>query len=417
MNCKYFKGVTDRKSNTCMIICGKDRFYCCSKEFEQERLKLCNGDFTKCRPFLWRELKANGLLPEDGGSTERLLKIYNENLTEVAMNTTDTEQVTQTDDIEMQMSSLELHEQQIINQCRIQAQSFSETGKLLKQIKDGGEYTIKGYANFTDYIVKTCGTIFPFKSSQAYKYIRVYESYGARLEQYGTISLDILDMFKNVNPEDFAELAEEHDMQNMTVKQAEELKQQLDKANEQLSFLQSTVEDKTKETEGQQTEIDRLKAEIEALKNKPVDVVVKDPDEDDIKKRIDAEVKKMASEYKKKIADLKGTVSELKSKAESADNIKEGYEKKLQAINDKLDNEKSAADGRIKELEEQLKTAGKADEELVEFKFYFTETQSSLSKLLNVLNKIEDAEKKAKFKGAALKFIEAIKADLENNNE
>ena len=36
--------------------------------------------------------------------------------------------------------ALALLEQQIINQCRIQAQSFAETGKLLKKIKDGKEY-------------------------------------------------------------------------------------------------------------------------------------------------------------------------------------------------------------------------------------------------------------------------------------
>lgn len=77
-----------------------------------------------------------------------------------------------------ELSALEFYEQQIINQCRIQAQSFTETGKLLKAVKDGKIFKAKGFESFKDYMDESCGTIFPFKSAQAYKYIRVYETYG-----------------------------------------------------------------------------------------------------------------------------------------------------------------------------------------------------------------------------------------------
>ncbi len=53
------------------------------------------------------------------------------------------------------------------------------------------------------------------------------------------------------------------------------------------------------------------------------------------------------------------------------------------------------------------------DEKLIEFKFYFQETQANLKKFLDVINKVDDPEKKAKFKGAAKKFVTAILEELD----
>ena len=126
-----------------------------------------------------------------------------------------------------QVTALEQHEQQIMMQCNIQAQSFIETGRLLKAIKDGKEYTVRGYDSFSDYMNEACGDMFPFKSSQAYKYIRVYENYGSRLEQFSGIALDVLDMFREFSAAEFEQIAEENDLKNMSVREAEELKKQL----------------------------------------------------------------------------------------------------------------------------------------------------------------------------------------------
>ncbi len=341
--------------------------------------------------------------------------------------------------------ALELLEQQIINQCRIQAQSFAETGKLLKKIKDGKEYAARGYESFAKYMDEACGTIFPFKSTQAYKYIRVFENYGPRLEQYGTISLDILDMFKDMPADEFEQLAEENNLENMSVKEAEKLREELEKATEQISFLQSTAKEKEEEYEGKlasahgriknmereldelnedygvasnernelEAKVEELKYEVACYKNKAEEVIIQEPDPEEIQKRVDAELEKSAAAYKAEISKLEKNISDLKKEqAESNDNIKEGYEKKLQALNDKLDSEKSEADERVKALEEQLKNSGKADEALIEFKFYFSNVQDNLKKFLAVLDKIEDAEKKEKFKGAAVQFLEMIMEEL-----
>ncbi len=69
---------------------------------------------------------------------------------------------------------------------------------------------------------------------------------------------------------------------------------------------------------------------------------------------------------------------------------------------------KAESDKHIRELEEQLKKAGQADAALIEYKFYFTEMQDNVKSFIGVLDKISDTEKKEKFKGAAVKFLNGI---------
>lgn len=434
MSCPYLLEIDEK---THLIHCDKGVHIKFADYFDTKR-EICCNSFTECKLYLCRQLGAMGIqLPWSEYNAKQLGEIYQKKLEEIEMNEiieTKSEQVV----------SLELHEQQIINQCRIQAQSFTETGKLLKAIKDGKEYAARGFESFAKYMDEACGTIFPFKSTQAYKYIRVFENYGPRLEQFGTISLDILDMFKDMPAEEFEQLAEKNNLENMSVKEAEELRKELEKANEQLSFLQSTAKEKEEAYEAklasangrikelerendeldndyaasadlsnaQETKIQELEAELAELKNRPVEVAVKEPDPEEIQRRVDEELEKNSAAYKKEISKLEKNIAELKEQAESADNIKDGYEKKLQALNDKLDSEKAEADKRVKALEEQLKTTNKADEALVEFKFYFSGIQENLKKFLAVMDKIEDADKKAKFKGAAVQFLEMTLEEL-----
>lgn len=406
MSCPYLLEIDENKR---IIHCDKGVHMKYLDYFDTKR-EICCNSFTKCKTYLCRQLAKMGVqLPWSEYNAEKLLEIYQQKLEEVKMN-----EIIETNS--GQDVSLELLEQQIINQCRIQAQSFAETGKLLKKIKDGKEYAARGYESFAKYMDEACGTIFPFKSTQAYKYIRVFENYGPRLEQYGTISLDILDMFKDMPAEEFEQIADENNLESMSVKDAEELRKQLDKANEQISFLQSTVEDKDgklssaegriKDLEEELDEADQvysdiydknnsnldeirtLKKELEELKNRPVEVAVREPDPAEIDKLVKEALKDSEAKHTKELS-----------------NVKDGYEKKLKALSDKLDSEKSANDERVKALEEQLKNGNEADEALVEFKFYFAGMQDNLKNFIAVLSKIEDADKKAKFKGAAVKFL------------
>lgn len=307
-----------------------------------------------------------------------------------------------------ELSALEFYEQQIINQCRIQAQSFTETGKLLKAVKDGKIFKAKGFESFKDYMDESCGTIFPFKSAQAYKYIRVYETYGPRLEQYGTVSLDILDMFRDIPAEEFEQLAEENNLEKMSVKEAEELKKQLEKANEQISFLQSAVNEKEGKLSTAHGRIENLEKEIDELQKRPVDVLIKEPDDSVIAERVNEQVKEQTSAHKKEIKELKKNIKDLEQQAKSAEKVKSDYENKLKELDERLNASKAESDKHIRELEEQLKKAGQADAAMIEYKFYFAEMQDNVKNFIGVLDKISDTEKKEKFKGAAVKFLNGV---------
>lgn len=318
-----------------------------------------------------------------------------------------------------ELSALEFHEKQIVDQCRVQALSFAETGKLLKAIKDGKEYEQRGFESFAKYMDEACGTIFPFKSAQAYKYIRVYEKYGSRLEQVGTVSLDILDMFREVPAEDFEKLAEENDLAQMSVKEAEELKKQLEKATEQISFLQSTANEKEEElsiVKGRLStaagRIENLEKEIDELQSRPIDVIEKEPDESIINERVEKKVEEQTAADKAKIKELKKNIKELEKQAKSAEDIKSDYENKLKELDERFNTSRAESDKRIKGLEEQVKNACQADAALIEYKFYFAEMQDNLKKFIGVLDKIDDADKKEKFKGVAVKFLNAVLEEL-----
>ena len=308
-----------------------------------------------------------------------------------------------------ELSNLEFYEQQIFNLCRMQAKAIAETGKLLKAIKDGKIFRSKGFNTFKEYIDESCGTTFPFGASQAYKYIRVYEEYGPRLEQYGEkygkIDLEILNMFRTLPAEEFEKLADENDFGKISVKEAEklnnELKNQLEKANEQISLLQSTANEKEEELSTVKSRlstaagrIENLEKEIDELQSRPVDVLVKEPDESVINDRVEKKVEEQTAADKAKIKELKKNINELEKQAESAESLKSDYE------------------NRLKELDEQLKNAGQADAALIEYKFYFEEMQNNLKKFIGVLGKIDDADKKEKFKGAAVKFLNAVLEEL-----
>lgn len=318
-----------------------------------------------------------------------------------------------------EFSALEFYEQQIINQCRIQAQSFTETGKLLKAVKDGKIFKERGFESFKDYMDESCGTIFPFKSGWAYTYIRVYEAYGSRLEQYGAINLEILDMFRNVPVDEFEQLAQDNSLEKMSVKDAKELKKQLEKANEQISFLQSTVNQKNGEIDGAhacigtlEEEKEALEKELEELQSRPVDVLIKEPDDSVIAERVDEKVKEQTEAHKKEVKELRKKIKVMEQQVNSVENIKSDYESKLKELDERLNASKAESDKHIAELEEQVKKTGQADAALIEYKFYFTEVQKNLKNFIGVLDKISDADKKEKFKGAAVKFLNGILEEL-----
>lgn len=153
---------------------------------------------------------------------------------------------------------------------------------------------------------------------------------------------------------------------------------------------------------------------MKELESRPVETIIKEPSEE----QLNAIADKVYKETEEKVyKEAEEKLGKAKSAMEEYEKIVNQLQKEKNELEQALGEDKAAADERIKELERKLQSAEKpADSELIEFKFYFAETQDNLKKFLNALGKVSDPEKKGKFKGAAIKFVEAILGDLKKES-
>lgn len=301
---------------------------------------------------------------------------------------------------------LEQIEQSIVAHSYDMARSMLEIGKALKAIADGKKYTEKGYSSFKEYMEDASAHTFPFSYSQARKHIRVYERFGGRLSELNCAKIEVLDILRDIPEEDFEKLNGSGELNSLSKREAEELKAKLEAANEQICLLTAENDKIAAEKEKITADCNSIKAErdeyydqMKELESRPVETIIKEPSEEQLNAIVE-----------EKLVKAKSTMEEYKEIAKQLKNEK----KKLEQA---LGEDKAAADERIKELERKLQSAEKpADSELIEFKFYFAETQGNLKKFLNALDKVSDPEKKEKFKGAAIKFVEAILGDLKKES-
>ncbi len=301
---------------------------------------------------------------------------------------------------------LEQIEQSIVAHSYDMARSMLEIGKALKAIADGKKYTEKGYSSFKEYMEDASAHTFPFSYSQARKHIRVYERFGGRLSELNCAKIEVLDILRDIPEEDFEKLNDSGELNSLSKREAEELKAKLEAANEQICLLTAENDKIAAEKEKITADCNSIKAErdeyydqMKELESRPVETIIKEPSEEQLNAIVE-----------EKLVKAKSAMEEYK---EIANQLKNEKKKLEQALGE----DKAAADERIKELERKLQSAEKpADSELIEFKFYFAETQDNLKKFLNALDKVSDPEKKEKFKGAAIKFVEAILGDLKKES-
>ncbi|MGN1120684.1 MAG: hypothetical protein ACI4Q4_10020, partial [Oscillospiraceae bacterium] len=233
-------------------------------------------------------------------------------------------------------------------------------------------------------------------------------------------------ILRTADTETIEELNDSGKLAEMTTKEAKQLKEELEKANEQITML-SAENEKLQSTATESAKAnDELAQRIKELEEAPLPVAVEEVSEEKISE-IRAEERKAAeTEYKKKIEDinskLKAVEAEKKIIKESADKSGEESKKKaeeavraLKEIESKLSAEKSAAEKKIKELENKLQSAEKnsTDDDRNKFGIYLGLVQDDLKKLFSMLKDISDDEKRAKYKAAVKKLLTQIQADLE----
>ena len=333
--------------------------------------------------------------------------------------------------------TLDVAENEVTYWAGQMAQNILRIGRALKIIRDGDLFREGGFDSFAAYLDARAFKGWTIGQTQGYKYVKVFERYGNRLESLGCSNLEVLYLLKDTPDDELEKLAENGELSDMTVKDAKEYKKELEAAREQISFLEDTVKKSEGELKSKRELFDilhedyeRIQKVNESLQNenrklseRPIEVV--SPSEEDIAKiKADAR-KELEDEYAGKVT---------KAVREALDNDRKNYERdtktyenennRLLAELDKLTAEKESSDSRIKELELELQSTEKnsdsggtpLDENLIEFRFYFNEVQNYMQKFLDVIDKADSPEKQEKFRGVAKKYLETLLNDLDGDD-
>lgn len=304
--------------------------------------------------------------------------------------------------------------------------SLMELSRLLKEMRDTKLYSEMGYEKFGDYTVKELG----IKERQAYTYIKPFEELGERFLQsnanLGITKLSLLTQIPAIEREDFIE---KNDLAGMTVEEVKKLVKENDAKGEQLSLLaderDSIREERDeflKETEKAEERILELEKELEAERNKPVPVAVKETDPAEIQKIKDEESVKAKKAADKELAAAKKELeAKYKKELEAAsDKAKTDTEKAVAEYKQKLsdvDLEKAEVIKRAEQLEKQLAVSSSA--ETVKFKFYFDSLDGDFKKITESLKKLfeESPETAEKFKTACRRALDIMKETIDDIKE
>lgn len=283
-------------------------------------------------------------------------------------------------------AALETHNA-IISSLENAANALVSLCRNLKHMRDTKGFTALGFEKFEDYTENACN----IKKRQAYNYIQSYERLGSDFMQSNAqLGITKLLLLTEVCAADRADFVEENDLEGMSVAEVKKLVAQNNDRGEQIDLLEERLS----------SALD----EIKELKDRPVDVAVEQPSEDDIKKLVDKRTAEMQTEFAEKEkaikADYKQKLSAAKQKAQekaNAEKLKAVTEARTAAINEVKEEFKSKLEKAEQEKAEAMKQAEQmaskldknADADLVTASLYFTEAQKQLDNFFASVKKIE----------------------------
>lgn len=294
----------------------------------------------------------------------------------------------------------------------------------LKKMRDEKLYSELGYESFELYTVEAVG----LKKSQAYDYISALERLGSEeLKRVSPLGITKIKLLSAFNPLDRAEFLEQNDVSEMSARQLKEKIADLTKQGEQLSFELSNAKERTNDGLAEIERLESEKAELEKrlkeLENKPHEVAVREPTDEEKAEMISEKVEKQVSE---RTAEMRATLESLKKDKKRLNDEKTAAEKRLKdetkkaaqkAVEDyKKKNELLVAEiekakERSKELEKQIKVS--SSPEMTRFGLCFEAVQENMQKLLDILSGMSDAETAGKLKENLIKYADMLKRSVE----
>ena len=291
-----------------------------------------------------------------------------------------------------------IHES-IIHHAVEAATNLYEMGRQLKTMRDSKLYKQLGYETFGDY-VENNGE-YSFKERQAYKYIKIVESYsGAFIAENQGLGVERLEMLSALGERDAAELVAETDLAGMTTAEVKQLIKDKQGLGEQLSLLTEELE-KTKSGEylaaaEKQRELDDAEKKIK-----------------DLEKKLKAEKKKSKESIGEKDGEIMLLKEQLSSATPSAEQIEKikneadaEHQKEISAIKAEYEAKLSAAEDKMSAIEKKTRSADEAERRAA-LKVYFEETQKNINAFVEKVSQLEGEEKEKISKGV-IKWLSAV---------
>lgn len=302
--------------------------------------------------------------------------------------------------------------------------NITESMRCLKQMLDTKLYLELGYESFADYTQRSLN----IKERQAYTYISTYEKLGERfLQSNANLGITKLAILAAVPPLERDEVLENNDIAGMTVEQVKALVAENNNKGEQIEMLtdeRNQIRDErdeiAKDAAAYEEKIAALQIELDKERSKPIEVAVREPDPDTLKK-MEAYAEELARKSAEK--EIKKAKKELtdKHKAELAEAAEKAKTEKENAVAEykkqlsDIDAEKAEALRKAKNLEKQLAVAASA--ETVKFQFYFEAIQSDVGKVCESIKALraENPQAADKFKSAMIKYTDIMRNSFEQS--
>lgn len=339
-------------------------------------------------------------------------------MTESTQLTTVSEQTTLPSEV---VREAQRYHAEIVSNIAVTESALIKICQSLKKIRDRELYKALGFENFGDYVERNGD--YAFKERQAYTYIATYERLGERyITEHAQAGITKLSLITQLSAFEREEAFEDAKIEGLSTAEIKEIIEKYRKQGEQLSLLGDDKEDKTNEVEELKRALENEKAAAANARLIAVEAARKQGAEEAIREF----AKNHQAEDMEKEKRIKALEKELKEQRPADEVIATAVKKATEETNEaftakikELEEEKLAASKKAKqalaaekEKAEKAILQANADESIVAFKLYFNEMQKNLKSFLETIEAVPDEKRKAEFRGAFIKYLDAIKAGL-----
>lgn len=327
--------------------------------------------------------------------------------------------------------------QRIMANGKIAASSMIEMGRDLKAVRDERLFAEMGFDSFEEYCEKKIG----IGKRHGYNFIQIYEKFGeeklGQLQQLGITKL--LEIAK-LDDEDAEDLMQHNDVNALSVRELSAKVDEYRNKYEQLTLQLEAEKSRNAESVALESQLEELKKQLEAAQQEKAELLEKETDKlVETAKKYDGELKKLSAQIKdlesrpaeisedernaliqqgrdeaktasvreseKKSKEIDRLKAENDMLRENADKVKESAEKKYKDELEKLRVENAALQSNAQNV--PAPASGARDK----VKFYLTQIQAAFTSAVEAMSDVED-EERAELAAALQKALERMREFL-----